>query len=99
MNRHPLKRAGAALACSCLLWGGSVLRAATVASAPAGMPAIAPVVLDSSRGAGSDAVDATASATPGEGIAAIPLPPSAYPGMVGLATAALSVWRYRRRRR
>ena len=35
----------------------------------------------------------------GEGIATIPLPPSAYPGMVGLATAALSVWRYRRRRR
>jgi hypothetical protein len=42
-----------------------------------------------------DAVTATA----GEGVAAIPLPPSAYPGMVGLATAALSVWRYRRRRR
>ena len=34
-----------------------------------------------------------------DGVAAIPLPPSAYPGMVGLATAALSVWRYRRRRR
>jgi hypothetical protein len=34
-----------------------------------------------------------------DGVAAIPLPPSAYPGMVGLATAAFSVWRYRRRRR
>jgi hypothetical protein len=32
-------------------------------------------------------------------VAAIPLPPSAYPGMVGLATAALAGWRYRRRRR
>ena len=47
--------------------------------------------------------DAAATTPPvtatGEGIAAIPLPPSAYPGMVGLATAAFSVWRYRRRRR
>jgi hypothetical protein len=41
----------------------------------------------------------TAASTTGEGIATIPLPPSAYPGMVGLATAAFSVWRYRRRRR
>ena len=32
-------------------------------------------------------------------VAAIPLPPSVYPGMVGLATAALAGWRYRRRRR
>ena len=32
-------------------------------------------------------------------VAAIPLPPSAYPGMVGLATAAYAGWRYRRRRR
>lgn len=42
---------------------------------------------------GSVAANAT------DGAAVIPLPPSAYPGMVGLATAALSVWRYRRRRR
>ena len=41
----------------------------------------------------------TAAASAGESVATIPLPPSAYPGMVGLATAALSVWRYRRRRR
>ena len=34
-----------------------------------------------------------------EGVAAIPLPPSVYPGMVGLATAAYAGWRYRRRRR
>jgi hypothetical protein len=44
---------------------------------------------------GGDAMTATA----GDGVATIPLPPSTYPGMVGLATAALSVWRYRRRRR
>ena len=35
----------------------------------------------------------------GHGVAAIPLPPSAYPGMIGLATAAFAGWRYRRRRR
>jgi hypothetical protein len=38
-------------------------------------------------------------AVEGESVAAIPLPPSAYPGMVGLATAALAGWRFRRRRR
>ena len=42
---------------------------------------------------------ATVASNAAENVAAIPLPPSAYPGMVGLATAALSVWRYRRRRR
>src|SRR2546428_760917 len=41
---------------------------------------------------------AAVAAGAGDGVAAIPLPPSAYPGMAGLATAALSVSRYRRRR-
>jgi hypothetical protein len=66
-------------------------------------PALAPAMVNPAAGslATSIGVDTgeplAANAT--DGVAAIPLPPSAYPGMVGLATAALSVWRYRRRRR
>ena len=55
----------------------------------------APGAVTPGRAPGGDTVTANAA----DGVATIPLPPSAYPGMVGLATAALSVWRYRRRRR
>src|SRR5690242_4584033 len=54
---------------------------------------------------GSGGVSSTGVIIPGappvnsDSVAAIPLPPSAYPGMVGLATAAYAGWRYRRRRR
>ena len=65
--------------------------AGAVAEAAAGGAVSSPLIGIES----GEAIAANAS----DGVAAIPLPPSAYPGMVGLATAALSVWRYRRRRR
>jgi len=66
-------------------------------------PTVAPAMVNPSAGnlTASIGVDTgePLAANASDGVAAIPLPPSAYPGMVGLATAALSVWRYRRRRR
>jgi len=66
-------------------------------------PALPPAMVNPAAGSlgvsiGVDTGEPLA-ANASDGVAAIPLPPSAYPGMVGLATAALSVWRYRRRRR
>jgi hypothetical protein len=61
-----------------------------------GFGAIGPVAASTNVLAAGGSTVATNTA---DGVATIPLPPSAYPGMVGLATAALSVWRYRRRRR
>jgi hypothetical protein len=61
-------------------------------------PALPPAMVNPAAGV-SIGVDTGEPLAASDGVAAIPLPPSAYPGMVGLATAALSVWRYRRRRR
>ena len=65
--------------------GGDALTFAPFDAAPAGVASTGVIV------PGAPAVTT-------EGVAAIPLPPSAYPGMVGLATAAYAGWRYRRRR-
>ena len=112
MTRRRLTRAaaGAVAAALCLVWGETSLRAATPLATPLSqadltLPSINFEVGSETVGTlprsgdvlGSSAGVIGANAT--EGVAAIPLPPSAYPGMVGLATAALSVWRYRRRRR
>src|SRR5688500_10974846 len=61
------------------------------ALSPAPFAPSAGVIVPTASGLGPDVA--------GDGVAAIPLPPSAYPGMVGLATAAYAGWRYRRRRR
>ena len=95
--------------------GSSLVAAATAAGAPAAASSVSPtpLVLGATAvpsigvdfgsgviGAASSSNDLlAATAAPAESVATIPLPPSAYPGRVGLATAALSVWRYRRRRR
>ena len=62
----------------------------TLASTASARPFVASIGVETGEPLAANSAD---------GVAAIPLPPSAYPGMVGLATAALSVWRYRRRRR
>ena len=109
MIRRPLLSAGAVAACLFVSWGGSTLRATPVAAPANPAPYVemeyGATALSSMHASpdlvakAGDAASVTAAATASDGIAAIPLPPSAYPGMVGLATAALSVWRYRRRRR
>jgi len=115
MMRGSLKRVAAVATGVFLLWGGSNVRAAEAAAAalppfPAGEPAY---MLDQATlgvttyASGADRpapligvdVGQTVATNATDGVATIPLPPSAYPGMVGLATAALSVWRYQRRRR
>src|SRR5690349_16985891 len=127
MRRRWVQRVAGVATGALLLWGGTELRAAEVASAAAPLPAVGsalsvapaaseppPIVVGTGIGTGitppigveygavtsAQALGGdSAAASSADGVAAIPLPPSTYPGMVGLATAALSVWRYRRRRR
>lgn len=100
MIRRPVARAVFLAACLCLLWGGSsLLRAsATAGASPAGAQTVLAATAAMPGVDSASTVVAASAATAAESAASIPLPPSAYPGMVGLATAALSVWRYRRRR-
>jgi hypothetical protein len=78
---------------------GSSVAADDDAGAVAGVPLSIQVRLPTSLSTDVFADAAPAATNAAEGVAVIPLPPSAYPGIVGLATAALSVWTYRRRRR
>jgi hypothetical protein len=113
MSRRNLSAAVFAVG-ACLAWGGSNLHGQTAAPQAAVRGRVAPAAtvpavgvsvgvadpltlpgMESSAGVSVPGVPGVES----ESVAAIPLPPSVYPGMVGLATAALAGWRYRRRRR
>ena len=105
---------GAIAICGAAATGADVSLAAPSASAGAApdLAPVTPVTVDVGVNYGAATTVGTLPASPGvlisnqaadatnpDGVAAIPLPPSTYPGIVGLATAAFSVWRYRRRRR
>ena len=99
MSRSQLSAAAFVLlaAGACLVWGGSNLHGQTT-PLPPGVAADA-LTLPGVESTAAAGVVPGAPPVPTEGVAAIPLPPSAYPGMIGLATAAYAGWRYRRRRR
>jgi len=78
---------------------GSSAAADDDADAVAAVPLFIQVRLPTGLSTDVFADAAPAAANAADGVAVIPLPPSTYPGIVGLATAALSVWTYRRRRR
>ena len=102
MSRRNLSAAATLVAGACLVWGGNSLHGQTAPAAPVAPTGLSVGVVDALTlpGVESSAGVVTGTAgVPTEGVAAIPLPPSVYPGMVGLATAALAGWRYRRRRR
>ena len=103
MSRRNLSAAAVVMvAGACLVWGGNNLHGQTAPAAPVAPAGLSVGVADALTLPGvesSAGVVMGAQAVPSDGVAAIPLPPSVYPGMVGLATAALAGWRYRRRRR